>query len=85
MKPTVVAAAAVGPKSDAVVVAAAAVAAVGCSSDFGVVLDRYRLMIFSNNHLLPKFCIFCLMWHIYRYWDLKHKQKKKIKKKFIKM
>lgn len=33
---------------------------------------RYRLMtIFSKNHLLPKFCIVCLMLHIYRYLGLK--------------
>lgn len=47
------------------------VAAAGMSPvDFG--WDRYRLMmIFSKNHLLPKFCIVCLMLHIYRYLGLK--------------
>lgn len=50
--------------------------------DFG--WDRYRLMmIFSKNHLLPKFCIVCLKLHIYRYLGLKEKRKKRKENKQI--
>lgn len=63
------------PVAVVVAVDAAAVGAGMSLVDF-VGWVRYRLMmIFSKNHLLPKFCIVCLMLHIYRYLDLKCKKK----------